>query len=53
MYDQLVDLPLVAGGQVTGCCFGNLNQQPLGSNRSGVYTLVVSMESPPPPGRGS
>ena len=30
-------------GEVTGC-FGNLHHQSSGSNQSGVYVLVVSMQ---------
>ena len=36
----------LAGGKLTGWCFGNLNHQPSCSNQSGVYMLVVSTESP-------
>ena len=34
----------LVGGEVAGQYLGNLNHQPSGSNRSGVYVLVVSMQ---------
>ena len=34
---------LVGGEKVTGLYFRNLNNQPSGSNQSGVYMLVLSV----------
>ena len=42
--DQLMDFFLLVGSEVTRWYFGSQHHQPSGSNQSGVYVLVGSMQ---------
>ena len=44
MPDQLMDFFLLVGSEVTRWYFGSQHHQPSGSNQSGVYVLVGSMQ---------